>query len=98
MVLPIAYATSGTLLVELSIDPTHTLNDVQDGIRSATGMHVVIVSPQPSQSTVHVLALCAEQGTEVIQIYDPGWRRSNPYRPPQTGSATFLSSPFLRLE
>ena len=100
--LPIVYATSGTLLTELSIDPTHTLKDVQSGIRSATGMHVVIVSPQPSQSTVHVLALCAEQGTEVIQIYGPGWRRPNRLfhhsRPPQTGSTTFLSSPFLSLE
>jgi hypothetical protein len=65
---PIVYA-SGRSFMELSLDFTHKIEDVEVAIQHFMGFRATVVSPESHTRTAHVLTLCAQQGVEAISVW-----------------------------
>ena len=67
-VLPVRYAVGGEILMELSVDFTHRVCDVENSIRYHTQKLSKVVSPKPRMSTDRILELCHLHQEFEIQV------------------------------
>jgi len=66
--MPVVYNATGNLVINLSIDFTHTVRDVERAIRYHTQINAKVSHPKPARSTEHILTLCARQEVSEIRV------------------------------
>ena len=68
VVLPVRYAVGGEILMELSVDFTHRVCDVENSSQYHTQKLSKLVSPKPAMSTDRILELCHRHQEFEIQV------------------------------
>lgn len=66
--MPIRFAATGSVLNHLSINPSHSVRDIQRAVRYMHAKKAVIVTPTWHSLEDKVLDLCQEQGEAAIGI------------------------------
>jgi len=64
----VVYNTSENFIMNLSLDFTHTVQDVERSIRYHSGLRAKISDPRPAHCSEHILTLCARERAPEIKV------------------------------